>query len=296
MDDELQEVRDNFYVGNYKRAMELCDKAGAGSDIAQNECDAIKGRCHLALEDMNSLKAMQNSACHGQKAAAFMALASKSKNEQTKTAAKERLLKHAEESNDMNSCMLAASALARDGSFQEAINLTQAHPTCEMQALRVFIYLMCNQVGMAENQLKEAESSGDDSAAFRMAQAAVKLASGDAEEAYLTYCDLATQFPTAEGEENSNGSILLQTGKGVASMQKKVWEEAVEDLQRANQEAPEDPIILSNLCTCMTHTGKPDEFKAYYTKLEQVAPTNPYVLKTQSISQVFAGFKASLKA
>mmetsp|Transcript_115003 Transcript_115003/g.199469 ORF Transcript_115003/g.199469 Transcript_115003/m.199469 type:complete len:296 (-) Transcript_115003:137-1024(-) len=295
MDDELQEVRDNFYVGNFQRTMQLCDKASAGSDIAQNECDAIKGRCCLSLEDMASLKVMKESNCPGQRAASYMALASKSKTEQTRVAAKERLLKHAEETQDMNSCMLAASALARDGSFQEAINMTQAHPTLEMQALRVFFYLMCNQVGMAENQLKEADSS-DDTAAFRMAQAATHLYAGNSDEAYLTYCDLVTQFPTAEGDESSNGSVLLQTGKGVANMQKKVWEEAVEDLQRANKEAPEDPSILTNLCTCMVHQGKKDEFQAYYAKLEQVAPQNPYVLKTQSIGQVFAGFKASLKA
>lgn len=295
MDDELQEVRDNFYVGNFQRTMAMCDKASAGSDIAQNECDAIKGRCCLALEDMNALKSMQNSTCPGQKAAAFMALASKLKDEAKKQAAKEKLLKHAEETQDMNSCMLAAAALAKDGSYQDAINLTQAHPTLEMQSLRVFIYLMCNQVGMAENQLAEGGNS-DDTSAYRLAQAAVHLAAGNAEEAYLTYCDLATQFPTTEGDENSDGSVLLQTGKGVANMHKKVWEEAVEDLQRANKEAPDDPNILVNLCTCMTHQGKKDEFQAYYTKLEQVAPTNPYVLKTQSISQVFAGFKASLKA
>merc|ERR1719343_783062 len=193
----------------------------------------------------------------------------------------------------MSCSMLSAICLAMDGSWKEAVQLTTAHPTLEMQALCVFLCLSCGQVGMAERKLAEMKGNNDDAAAFRLATAAVKLATGDPEEAYLTYCDLSTQFPPADGEDSETGSVMLQTGKAVANMQRGMFTEAVEDLMRAVAKAPNDADVLVNLCCCMTHLGKKDDFKQYYAKLEQVAPSHPYVVKTQSISQVFARFKAS---
>merc|ERR1711957_352510 len=177
-----------------------------------------------------------------------------------------------------------------------SVQMTMAHTTLEMQALRVFILLMCNQAGAAEKQLADMKGSNDDSGAFRLAQAAVHLATGNPEEAYLTYCDLSAQFPLVEGDDSGASSVLLETGKAVANMQRGMFTEAVEDLQRALTAGPNDVDVLVNLCCCMTHLGRKDEFKQHYAKLEQVNPTHPYVVKTQSIKNVFARFKASLSA
>lgn len=292
-DDELQEVRDNFYVGNFQKALQLCESTAASNDVAQSELNATLARCCLAIQKFDRLKTMQNSECPGQQASALMAVILKSKNDQQKASAKERLLTLANESHDMSCAMLAAIVLAIDGSWNDAVQFTAVHPTLEMQALCVFLCLSCGQVSMAEKKLAEMKGSNDDAAAFRLATAAVKLATGDPEEAYLTYCDLSTQFPPVEGEDSETGSVLLQTGKALANMQRAMYSEAVEDLMRALAKAPTDTDVLVNLCCCMMHLGKKDEFQQYYSKLEQAAPTHSYVVKTQSISQVFARFKAS---
>merc|ERR1712194_86623 len=159
--------------------------------------------------------------------------------------------------------------------------------------LCVFLCLACGQVGLAEKKLAEMKGNNDDASSYRMATAAVKLATGDPEEAYLTYSDLCTQFPPGDGGDSETGSVLLQTGKALANLQRGMYTEAVEDLDRAIAKAPNDPDVLINLCACMTHLGKKEEFKQYYAKLEAAAPTHPYVMKTQSISAVFARFKAS---
>merc|ERR1719291_819813 len=129
----------------------------------------------------------------------------------------------------MSTSALAACALALEGVWQDAVQLTTAHPTLEMQALRVFVLLMCNQASAAEKQLGDMKGSNDDSGAFRLAQAAVHLATGNPEEAYLTYCDLSAQFPVVEGDDTGAGSVLLLTGKAVANMQRGMFSEAVED-------------------------------------------------------------------
>lgn len=294
-DDELQEVRDNFYVGNFQKALQLCESTTASNDIAQNELGAILARCCLSIPVFDRLKVMQNSDCPGQKAAALMAVIMKSRNEQQRASAKEHLMELAKQTQDMSTTMLAAITLAMDGSWTDAVQLTKAHPTLDMQALCVFFCLSCNQVTMAEKVLHEMSGTNDDSASYRLAAAAVKLATGDPEEAYLTYCDLSAQFPPVEGDDSSSGSVLLQTGKALANMQRGMYAEAVEDLQRAVATQPSNPDVLVNLCCCMTHLEKKEEFQQYYTKLEQAAPTHPYVAKTQSISNVFARFKASLE-
>merc|ERR1712087_717841 len=108
----------------------------------------------------------------------------------------------------------------------------------------------------------------DDSATYRLAAAAVKLATGDPEEAYLSYCDLVTQYP-ADGQDSETGSVLLQTGKALANMQRGMFNEAVDDLQRAHSVSLNDPDVLVNLCCCMTHLGKNEEFQQYYAALEK---------------------------
>jgi len=293
MDDELQEVRDNFYVGNFTKALSLCEQK-LTSDLTQSESDAIQARCHLALGNINELKALQHSENPGQKATALLAVATKTPKEQVRASAKEHLLKLAKE--DVTCAMLAAIVQATDGNYTEAVQTAKAHPTLEMEALCVFFCVLCNQVGMAEKMLKDMSGTNDDSVAYRLAKAAVKLATGDPEEAYLTYCDLAGQFPASQDEDGGSGSVLLQTGKAMANMQRGMFVEAVEDLQRAVAQAPSDPDVLVNLCCCMSNLRKKEEFDQYYTKLCQAAPTHPYVAKSQGISQTFTRFKASIKA
>lgn len=294
MDDELQEVRDNFYVGNFTKALAMCEGTSASNDMSKAELDAMLARCCLSIPVLDRLKAMQQSECPGQRAACAMAVMTKAKQEPQKNAAKERLLTTAKESQDMSCAMLAAITLAMDGSYTEAVQMAKAHPTLEMQALCVFICLMCTQVHMADKLLQEMSGSNDDSAAFRLASAAVKIATGDPEEAYLTYCDLCAQFPQADGDDSSVGSTMIQTCKAVANMQRGMYNEALEDLNTAAKTAPNDETVLLNLCACCTHLGKKDDFNAYFAKLEQVAPTHPYVVKTQGMKSVFSRFKASL--
>ncbi|CAE8740927.1 unnamed protein product, partial [Polarella glacialis] len=296
MDDELQEVRDNFYVGNFTKALTLCESISGSNEMTQAELGATIARCCLSIPQFDRLKAMQNSEIPGQRAAALMAVILKSRNEQQVSSAKERLGALAKETQDMSCALLNAIVLAGDGSYSEAVQMTKAHPTLEMQALTVLLCLSCNQVAMAERLLKEMSGNNDDSAAYRLASAAVKLGVGDPEEAYLTYCDLSSQFPAMEDDDSGAGSALLQTGKALANMQRGMWTEAVEDLQRALNVAQNDPDVLVNLCCCMTHLGKKEEFQQYYAKLEQAAPTNSYVVKTQGMKSIFARFQTSIKA
>jgi len=294
MDDELQEVRDNFYAGNFQKALSLAESTEVSNEMTQAERDALLGRCCLSMGAFERLKAMQNAECVGQKAAALTAVITKSKNDQQRQAAKDRLMALANETKDLSCSILSCCSLMHDGLWQEALNLTQTFPTLEMQALRVIIYLMMNRTDMAEKALQSMSGSNDDSAAYRVASAAVHQATGNPEEAYLVYCDLAAQYPLADGDDC--GSLFLLTGKAVANMRRQMFTEAMEDLQRALVLGPGDADVLVNLCSCTTHLRQKDEFNTHYAKLEQLHPTHPYVVKTQSIKTSFERFSAGVKA
>merc|ERR1719440_1993239 len=152
----------------------------------------------------DKLKAFMGSESPGQRAAAFFHVITRSPKEEQKQKGKEKLKEHIAEKQDMSSSILGANILAMDGNYQDALNLTLAHPTLEMQALRVFIYLMCTQAGLAEKQLQEMAGNNDESACYQIASAAVHLATGNPEESYLTYCDLASKFPIVEGEDSGS--------------------------------------------------------------------------------------------
>merc|ERR1712224_672463 len=167
------------------------------------------------------------------------------------------------DTHDVPTAALAASTLAHNNELPDAITLAQGHQTLEMQALRVFIYLLANRADLAERQLREMTGSNDDAAVYRVASAAVKLATGDPQEGYLTYCDLASQFP---GDAEESNSTILSVGKVVANMQRGMFTEAVEDLARAQAVAPNEADVLVNMCCCATHLKKPDEFAQRFSQ------------------------------
>jgi len=290
--DDLQEVRDNFVVGNYDKALTMCEAAGL-NDLTQAESEAIVARCYLSQGNIGKLKEFQNSANPGKKSTALFGVVSKSQKEQIKASAKEHLVKLAKDTQDVTCNMFMAITQAMEGSYAEAVQTCKTHPTLEMQALAVYITLICNQVGMADKMLQEMTGTNDDSAAYRMAKASVALAQGDQEEAYLTYCDLCGNFPPVEGIDDGNGSVLLQTCKAMANMHRGNFNEAVEDLQIAYKIDKTNPDVLINLCCCMQNLMKKEEFDQYYKELIAVAPQCPYVLKTEGVSQVFQKFKAA---
>jgi len=80
MDDEVQDIRDNFRVGNFEKTIQLVNAASFTTDIAQNEANAIIARAYLSTGQIDKLKHMQNSEYHGQKAAALFAVLTKSRN------------------------------------------------------------------------------------------------------------------------------------------------------------------------------------------------------------------------
>lgn len=233
---------------------------------------------------------MQNSESPGQKAAALMAVFSKTRNEQQKASAKERLVELAKQTHDPSTTALAAMAHCAQNELLDAVQLTQGATQTELQALRVQTFLMMNRLDMAEKQLRELQGTNDDSAVTRLASCAVNLQNGNSQEAFLTYCDLETQY-LGEGDAVST---LLLNGKAVANMQRALFTEAWEDLARAHAVAPNDATTLVNLVSCSANLKNEEEFQKHLKTLEDSQPANPYVMKSKQMSDAFARFANSV--
>jgi len=292
MEDELQEAKDHFYIGNYAGALGMLENASCSNDLSQAERDALLARTYLCLGQYDKLKAMQSSDSPGQKAAALMAVFTKSRNEQQKASAKDRLVELAKSSHDPSTTSLAAMAHCAQNEFLDAVQLTEGATQTELQALRVQIFLMMNRLDMAEKQLRQLKATNDDSAVTRLADCAVNLNNGNSQEAFLTYCDLESQYL---GEETDAVSPLLLNGKAVANMQRQLFTEAWEDLTRAATVAPNDPNTLVNMVCCSANMKeKNEEFAKHLKTLEDSQPGNPYVVKSKQMSDAFTRFAKSV--
>merc|ERR1719453_571817 len=143
--------------------------ATCSNDLSQGERDSLLARCYLSLGQYDKLKAMQNSDCPGQKATALMAVFSKTRNEQQKASAKDRLVELAKTSHDAPTTALAAMAMASSNELTDAVQLTQGASQMEMQALRVQLFMQMHRMDLAEKQLRELTATSDDSSVTRLA-------------------------------------------------------------------------------------------------------------------------------
>merc|ERR1712186_276478 len=112
----------------------MCE-ATVSNDLTQAENDAILARCYLSQGNIAKIKEFQNSTNPGKKSTALFGVMTKSPKDQVKAQAKEHLVKLAKETQDVTCNMYAAISQAMDGSYAEAVQLCQQHPTLEMQAL-----------------------------------------------------------------------------------------------------------------------------------------------------------------
>jgi len=285
------EVRDTFFIGSYARALDMAAQTSTSNDMAQAEKDAIVARCHLSLKNAEPLKALATAEGAGQKAALFAAMFQRAKGDAPKKAALEKLQELAEASHDANATALYATAMAEDPEkLIDAINVCKAVPSMECKALQVQFMLMLDRADLASKQMPELQRANEDSAVTRLASSQVNIANGNAEEAFLTFCDLETQY--ADGGDAP--SLALLNNKAVANMQRKMFAEAYEDLEKAVALSSSNADVLANMCCCCTHLNKQDEVRKHFAVLEAAFPRHSLVQSANAkLDSAFQRFAAN---
>ncbi len=61
MDDDLTDIRDHFYIGDFPKALALASALSPATDLGAAELAALMARCHLGQAAGESIKGMQHS-------------------------------------------------------------------------------------------------------------------------------------------------------------------------------------------------------------------------------------------
>lgn len=250
-DDELTQIKDYFYVGNFQRTQalleELLDLAARDGVCLAEEVKTFNLRSELgagrSVSEAGVIQAFQ--------------LFRKASNEEEQSRALETLRTSISQASGH---ILMASALCEANQKIEAMSLCEKYPdSLEMWAMKAMIYFGSWRWDLAEDAIRELMAEDDSSLAHFMGGLS-SLMTGNYEEAYLIFSDLESQFcPTSESSR-----ILLQN-KAVTHMYRSNFTDALKDLEEAI-EIGSSPSLTQNAMACLLHTGNFQGFSDLETK------------------------------
>uniref|UniRef100_A0A0G4IAH7 Uncharacterized protein n=1 Tax=Chromera velia CCMP2878 TaxID=1169474 RepID=A0A0G4IAH7_9ALVE len=292
-DDELQMVRETFYVGAFGRCLESAQEVHPSSDYAAAEKDALVARANLALAEVKGPAALQQvaaSAGEGGDAPGGKAVSLYAKWKTGDQSALSQLKELAQSTHDPTAGALAAAAFASEEDLVEAHSIAAMNHSLEMRALRAAILLMMDRYDLAEELYTDMQNSDDDAAASKLGSIISNAVTGNFQEIYLTLCDLQATYSCGEDAPENMRSLMTFVGKAVANMQRKQWTEALEDLQGAKNLNDKEPVVLANLVAVLRNLGKHEEAEACFAQLLSAQPKHLFAQKQKSLEAAFQRF------
>jgi len=265
--------------------MELVQNANVSGDFQKAELAAIRARTFLGMRKFGELKSMKDSNVAGEKAAAFMTIFLNSVQDKQRMQAKESLTELANKTKDLSAIALAAILLAHLEEYIEAINLIASYDTLDIKALRAQIYFLMRRPDLADPIIKEMNQSAEDSAVTKMVTSLFNVATGNHQEAFLTYCDLQALY----GEEsNETPSTILLTSKAGCNLHRGLYAEALEDLQSALAVNNRDADSLINMAAVSVHLDQ--DWESHFNSLKEKCAHHPFVAKLNTLNQAIDAF------
>ncbi|KAL1491569.1 hypothetical protein ABEB36_012146 [Hypothenemus hampei] len=288
--DELFEVKNYFYIGNYQQCINEAAKLRKPSSpdialqrdiftyrsyIAQNKFLVVLDEIHGAsLPEVQPLKMLAEY------------LHSKS----NRQAVLDQLnLKIDTSAHNETLVLVAATIFIQEGNLDGAYRYVHSSESLEAMAFMINILLSLDRVDLALKKLKEMQEKDDDATLTQLAQAWVHTAMGGdkLQDAYYIYQELVDKY---------GSTPLLLNGQAVTFIGQGKYEEAESALQEALDRDSNNPEVLINLIALQRHLEKgPEISNRYLSQLKDAHPDHPFIkdLKQkeddfQRISQLYS--------
>lgn len=210
----------------------------------------------------------------------------RSQNEQQRAIGRDRLLDLLSQARDPTVLFLAAAVLAHEQQYLDAYNVVKDVTTADISALKAQLLVLLDRAELAETE-QRASPDGGDSAAGKLVSSQLKMASGDYQEAFLTYQDLQSQY------WGYAQAVPLLNGKAAANIHRGLHQEAQEDLGVALSLDPANALSLANSACVAVHLGQYDEADQHIAALCEKHPTHPLAVKKRELQEAVERFKAS---
>ncbi|XP_050298035.1 coatomer subunit epsilon [Anthonomus grandis grandis] len=273
--DELFDVKNYFYIGNYQQCINEAAKIRKPSSpeiaiqrdiftyrsyIAQNKflvvLDEIQGGAPAEIQPLKLLAEYMQSKSNR---AAFL----------------DQLNQKIDGSpHNETLSIVAATIFIQEGNLDGAYRYLHASESLESLSFIINILLMLDRVDLAIKKLKEMQEKDDDATLTQLAQAWVHTAMGGdkLQDAYYIYQELVDKY---------GSTPLLLNGQAVTFLGQGKYEEAESALQEALDRDPNNAEALVNMIALQRHLeNKSSDHQIssrYLSQLKDGHPDHPYI-------------------
>ncbi|KAL3277008.1 hypothetical protein HHI36_012370 [Cryptolaemus montrouzieri] len=272
--DELFDVKNYFYIGNFQQCINEAQKLQKPStpEVATLR-DIFTYRSYLAQkkylvvldeiktnspEDIKPLKLLAEYFSNTQKRDGILAYLD------------QQLTGSANVPND-SFALVAATIYSNENNLEAAYRVLHSSDCLEAYAFIIHILLKLDRVDLAKKKLKEMQDKDDDATLTQLAQAWVNTAIGGEklQDAYYIYQELVDKYGSTPHLLNSQAVTFLGRGQ---------YEEAEAVLQEALDKDSNFSDTLINMIVLHRSTGKgPEVANRYLSQLKTLNPDHPYI-------------------
>ncbi|XP_063908678.1 coatomer subunit epsilon-like [Zophobas morio] len=282
-DDELFEIRNYYYIGNYQQCINEAQKLRQPStpEVAIQR-DIFTYRSYMAQNKfLVVLDEITSSSADEVQPLKLLAeyLSNKQKRESVVAQVDQRVASNVE--ND-TLALVAATIYVNQSNLEAAYRILHTSESLEALAFSIDILLKIDRVDLARKKLKEMQEKDDDATLTQLAQAWVNVATGGEklQDAYYIYQELVDKY---------GATPLLLNGQAVAFIGQAKYEEAEAALQEALDKDANYPDTLVNLIVLHRHMGKTPEIgNRYLSQLKDANPDHPYIKDLKQKESEFA--------
>ncbi|XP_045450088.1 coatomer subunit epsilon [Melitaea cinxia] len=292
--DELFDVKNAFYVGNYQQAINEAQNVNPSSPMIALQRDSFLYRSYIAQGNFRIvLQELRNADPMLQPLKSLVDYMSPGANKPAIVADIDaRVAKGTELTNEIF-VTVAATIYYNEENYEAALKILHGAESLELRAFTLQCLLAMNRPDLARKQLKALQDIEDDGTLTQLAQAWLNLAQGGpgVQDAHYSIMELAERLGALGAGPAAVGAA--------AAASRGMWEEAEQMLTEAQARAPQQPELLLGLAVTAAHSGKPPEVSSRY--LAQLLDSNPehpftkdYNAKTNEFKRLAAQYQPSV--
>ncbi|KAF2887478.1 hypothetical protein ILUMI_18694 [Ignelater luminosus] len=270
--DELFEVKNFFYIGNYQKCINEAQKIKKPStpEVAI-ERDLFTYRAYMAqnkfLVVLDEIQGASPAKIQPLKLLAEY-LSNKQKREDVINQLEQKLSGPNVDNDTL--VLVAATIYIHEQNYEAAYRVLHNSESLEAMAFVLDILLKLNRVDLAKKKLKDMQDKDDDATLTQLAQAWINVAVGGdkLQDAYYIYQELVDKY---------GSTPILLNGQAVTFIGQGKYEEAEAALQEALDKDSNYPDTLINLIVLSQHIGKPEGANRYLSQLKDKNADHPFL-------------------
>jgi len=265
--DELFEVANSFYLGNFQHAIMEAQKLKITNpekilerDVLLHRAYIAQGRYRVVLDEVTPGAPEQLQAVR--MLAEYLSDATK---REAIVAKLDKLLTGKVDIENHVLLLMGGIIFLHENNLESALRLLHLSDNLECRSTMCLIYLKMNRIDLAKKELKTLQEKDEDSTVTQLTQSWINMAANEKiQDAFFAFQEL---------QDKHNVSSLLLTSQASCHILQGRHEEGESLLQEALNKDPNNSDALLNVATVSQLLGKPSEVcKRYISQLNTDYP------------------------